>query len=443
MAFSHSKNCRVYIDAFDMSGYLTEASMMAKTDTPDVTTFPAVAGAGGSKKVIPGIKEQTLQLKGLFDPRVTVSTLAAGSTAGPDIYLHYIIAAETGVGSVQPPTNLETCVSVAPEGSWAPGRHVWAAANVISDYQVSSPVKNVVSLQATFVSDGVTDTGVSLHDPTVSEALPTTYVNAVVSQVLPVTTLNLSAAPSTYPTSGQLLVPVAAGYSIITYTGVSGSTFTGCTGGTGTTIAAAVLPLWPGTGVNDQQVPQNSTTGPTVTIAAAITLLTTPFSLTVTANPITAGFPQSGNIVVPISGSTVTLAYSGLDATHFLNCTGGGSQVTVSGSVVLSPISSAYGAYGFLHVGQVTGAGSTGVQLAKLQHSDDNTTWSDVPGGAWTLGTFNQGQYGTGQYGGGGIPGGYILTIPSGTQILRFVRTSIAYSASSLSTVVLVTFIRL
>lgn len=439
--FLHGKNTRVYIDEFDLSRYFNEAMMMGKVEVADTTTFAISPGISVSKTVIPGVKDGTLQFKGLFDS--TPSNTAAG-TSGVDNYFYTLVAQETGGGNASlVPTNVESCLSVSPGGSWAPGSRVWAAAGVASQYQISAPVKNAVSITADIQCDGGVETGVSLHDPGVNDAIPTT-VNVAAGIALPTATLTVSAAPSTYPTAGTILVPNGANsYATIAYTSVtlvSPFSFNGCTGGTGTTTAGAVLGLIPGTGVNDESIGSGAAT--TTTVAAGVVLTAAPFTLTVTPSPITAGFPTNGQIVIPTSGGSATLSYSGITATSFTGVTGGAGQTTTAGNVTLPPIATITGAYGFLHLGPIAGAGG-GLAAAKLQNSDDNTTWTDVPNGAWSIPGGPVGQFGSGQNAGLDGPGGYILSIPRGTSILRYVRVVLAYDSGSTAGPILVTFIRL
>lgn len=444
MAFAHAKNARVFTDQFDLSHMFNDATMTGKVDMADTTTFAIKAGVSVAKTVIPGVKDGTLQFKGMFDPGAFDDT---GDSCGSDAFFNYLIAHETGVGTILTPSNVETCVSVAPEGSWAVGSRVWAAAGVVSQYQIASPVKNAVTIQADLQCDGGVDTGVSLHDAGTSVTPPTPITVAAGVTLPPAAgTLTVSAAPTGYPASGQILVPTAAGDQIITYTGVSGSTFTGCTGGSGTTTAGDVLPLYADAGVNDLGLPQGSATavayGATPVGGSGLALTTAPFVFDTTGDPITAGFPSAGQFLCPTSGGSVTVAYTGLTSSSFTGCTvASAATATASSSVTLPPITSVHGAYGFLHWGSTAGVGG-GIHLAKLQDSDDNSTWTDIPGGAWTLGTFSEGQYGTGQFNNGG-QGGYILFIPAGIEISRYVRAVLAYEGPTTAATVLVTFVRL
>lgn len=448
MALVHAKNARIYVDGFDLSHYFNEATMQGKVDVADTTTFATSPGISVAKTVIPGVKDGTITLKGLFDAAIENFTNA---TSGPDNYFYTLMAEETGVGVTLTPSNVEACLSVAPSGSWAPGQRVWAAASVLSQYQLSAPVKNAVSITANIQCDGGVDTGVSLHDPTTSDSM-ITPVTITSGQALPTATLTAAAATTAYPASGTILVATSAGNQFVSYTGKSGSTFTGCTGGTGTTTASAALPVFFGTSVNDAQLPE--TTSTEVAVAAAQVLSTTSFTLTVTGNPITAGFPTQGAILAPASGGAITVYYKGVTSTAFTGCVAVSAGTTTAGNITLAPIASISGAYGFLHVGAVGGIGG-GLTLAKIQHSDDNATWTDVLNGAWTINNtgldWNGNQFGSGQYPGGtngsgsgaATTGGYILYLPPGTVIQRYVRVVLVYASPTTSANVLVTFVRL
>lgn len=444
MAFGHGKNTRVYVDAYDLSRFFSEVSMAGKVEMADTTTFAAIPGIAVAKTVLPGVKDGTLQLKGLFDP-----TGANTSSPGSDIYFAQLIAEDTGVGSVLTPSNVDACVSISPTGSWVAGTRVIAAANVLSQYQISSPVKNAVSIQADMQADGGIDTGVSLHDPSTSDTIPTPALIAA-SASISGSTITVLSTTSGYATAGQILIPVTGGYQTITYTGVSGSTFTGCSGGTGTSVAGAVLQLIPGTGANDLQLPPGSGTtlayGATPVNGSGLALTTAAFTFVTTATPFGI-FPAQGQFLCPISAGTAVVTYTGLSYSSpfgFTGCTVATAKTaTASSSVTMPPIPSITGAYAFLHIGALTGI-SAAVTYAKLQSSDDNSTWVDVPSGVFTLTPNSQAQQGSGQYSNAnGGPGGYILFIPAGIQILRYVRVVLAYASPTTAATVLVTFVRL
>ena len=62
MAFVAGKGARALLGAFDLSGYLKNASVVLQKDTLDVTTF-----TDGAREYIEGQKSGTASLSGLFD----------------------------------------------------------------------------------------------------------------------------------------------------------------------------------------------------------------------------------------------------------------------------------------------------------------------------------------------------------------------------------------
>lgn len=447
MAFNHGKNCRVWIDGYDLSQYFTEASMSGKVDLADTTTFAGTAGALVAKTVIPGITDGTISLKGMFDgsPAQIGNTVAASKqVVGVDNYFNNLIVLDTGSGTAVVPQNIDTCCTVSPTGATSAGSRVWCCAGALSSYQFTAPIKNVVTVDAQIQSDGGLDTGVSLYDPTTPDtpnATPATVSNgaSLTGGTLTAATGNPS---TTYPGTGKIAVPVTGGFQILAYTGTTATTWTGVTGGSGTSSGGSVLQVFSGTGVNDTQSPQGSAT--TDAFTGAIVLSDGGF-LTVNTSPAAAGFPARGQLVVPITPSgTANVYYTGLTYVSPFKFTGlsntGGATTTTGGSVTLAPVTSHTGAYALLHVGAV---GTGGIAYAAVQSSDDNATWTTTA--TWTLSASGAGlsEVGTGQLGGTGGTGGYILTIPPGTAIGRFVRVLVAYTAGSTGIPILVSFVRL
>ncbi len=445
--FKHGKNTRVFIDQYDLSRYFTDAQLSAKVEMADTTTFARTPGIAVSKTVIPGVKTGSMTLKGLFDSTALSPTTASSAL---DAYFYNLVAQETGVGTVSTPSNVETIVTVCPDGFLGVGKNVWCGAGVAANVQTQAPVKNVVMTQATIEADGGIDTGVCLHDPTTSDTIPGGATLAVASQsvALPVASITVNST-TTYLAAGTIFVPLTGGgYASVAYTSVDATHFLGCTGGTGTTLgsAGAILQAIPQAGVNDQGLPLGSATtvayGATPVNGSSLNLTTASFAFNTTTSPILAGFPANGQILVPISGGSATVTYTGLLSTGFTGCTVNAAvTATASSNATLPPIVSIRGAYGLLHLGVVTGGTLT---IAKLQSSEDNAAWVDVPGGSWSLTNAVLNQWGSGQTGGSaGGPGGYILFIPPGVSVNRFVRCVLGYGAGVTAATALISFVRL
>jgi len=155
----------------------------------------------------------------------------------------------------------------------------------------------------------------------------TTTIDALSNLVdlssIPSNTLNV-ASTTGFSSSGTILIFSDAGPQTLTYTGTTGTTFTGVSAGTGVIH----------TGNYVAQTNKSTTT-------TAVQSLPTG-SITVAS---TAGFPSSGILrivsnVAAGSGtaqSVQTVAYTSIDATHFLGCTGGVGNTFVGGSVTSLP----------------------------------------------------------------------------------------------------------
>jgi hypothetical protein len=62
MAFSHGKNTKIYINEYDLTEFFDNASPAMNADTAEVSCF-----GEDSKAYVPGMKDATLSLDGLYD----------------------------------------------------------------------------------------------------------------------------------------------------------------------------------------------------------------------------------------------------------------------------------------------------------------------------------------------------------------------------------------
>lgn len=135
MTFRHGKNTKVLFNATDMSVYLNDSSVSENVETGETTVYGKSA-----KTYIPGLRDSTVTLGGLFD----------GDANAAD-------AVFTGViGS-----NTEINITVAPEGL-AAGRRLIALQALETSYEVSSPVADVVAASVEAQTDDRVDRGISL-----------------------------------------------------------------------------------------------------------------------------------------------------------------------------------------------------------------------------------------------------------------------------------------
>lgn len=123
--FHHGRTSKVYLDEFDMSGYLTASDVVHQQDTAETTVY-----GSSSRSYLPSQASGTLSLSGLID-----ATDAAG-TSDKEF--------EAILGSATTPV-----LTIAVEGGTIGNRAILARANETS-YTMATPVADVNSLTADF-----------------------------------------------------------------------------------------------------------------------------------------------------------------------------------------------------------------------------------------------------------------------------------------------------
>lgn len=131
----HGREARVLVQQYDLSAYFRQASEAHQVDVHETTTFGKPA-----KSFLPGLAGGSLSLQGLFD----------GSPDAVDAVLGAALGA---------PSRLLT---YAPNGLVV-GRRVGLLEADETSYSVTSPVADVVGVEAAFQATGGIDGGVSLH----------------------------------------------------------------------------------------------------------------------------------------------------------------------------------------------------------------------------------------------------------------------------------------
>lgn len=134
---SHGKNTVVLVGANNLSAYLNNVDYAKTADTHDTTTFGADA-----KTYEPGLKDGTASLAGLFD-------------GDPDAIDEELDAILGGAAQV---------VTIGVEGM-AAGKRARLLQALETEYNVSSPVADMVAVDASIQADGGIDAGVSLQAP--------------------------------------------------------------------------------------------------------------------------------------------------------------------------------------------------------------------------------------------------------------------------------------
>ena len=136
MAFLHGKGGVVAFGAYDLSVYLNELTVPVAVDMAETTTF-----GKDDKTYIPGLRDTTMSLSGLFD----------GSANAIDDIFNSVLGGTTATATT------------AGIGSGAVGSVVRMMSAHSASYEVSSPVGDVVSASVELGSADRGDTGRLLH----------------------------------------------------------------------------------------------------------------------------------------------------------------------------------------------------------------------------------------------------------------------------------------
>jgi len=134
--FVHGKNVKVFIDQYDFSAYFTDVSNSNSVETAEVSAFGSPA-----KEYIPGLKDGTISLNGMWEPTTLVGTDEYFGTAFGGAAKEKII--------------------VAPAGHSLGARAMMLESDNTS-YEVSAPIGDVVQANAEFQSSNGVDHGVIL-----------------------------------------------------------------------------------------------------------------------------------------------------------------------------------------------------------------------------------------------------------------------------------------
>lgn len=138
MPFRHGKNTVVLVNEYNLSSYFNEASTSNAVETSETTTYGV---AGGSKTYVTGLSDGSISVSGLFD----------GDTSAVDAVLTSVLGSDTEVN-----------FTVAYDGGMTLGARCSTGQSIMTSYEVSSPVGDVVSTSAEFQPDGGIARGVIL-----------------------------------------------------------------------------------------------------------------------------------------------------------------------------------------------------------------------------------------------------------------------------------------
>jgi hypothetical protein len=156
--FRHGQNTRVFFDQYNLSPYLNEATATVEVEPAETSAFGTSA-----KTYIAGLQDGKVSASGMFDGQ---------SVDGVDTVLNPILGSAT-----------DSILSYFPDGYAQPtggaGRRAKLAAVMAVNYEVSSPVGDLVSVSAEFQADeGVWSGHLLAAGTTVSTAVTTNGGNA-------------------------------------------------------------------------------------------------------------------------------------------------------------------------------------------------------------------------------------------------------------------------
>lgn len=118
--FTHGKLARVYVNGYDLSGYLRQTSITGQADVAEASVFGT-----DDKQYIPGMRDAQVRAGGLFD----------GDAAAVDEVLSAALGAERSVWVVWPQGDTH-------------GLRGWGVECMVTRYEVNAPTDNVVDVAA-------------------------------------------------------------------------------------------------------------------------------------------------------------------------------------------------------------------------------------------------------------------------------------------------------
>lgn len=136
MATVHGKSSVVLFKEFNLSSYFNSADISQSMEPAESTTFGASA-----KTFIVGLRDGTISMSGLYD----------GAADAVDEEIRGSLASAT-----------DPVLTFAPKAT-AVGDKCYLAGVKTTNYSISSPVADIVSIKADFQASGGIDNGVILH----------------------------------------------------------------------------------------------------------------------------------------------------------------------------------------------------------------------------------------------------------------------------------------
>ena len=90
MAFTHGKNAKLYMNGYNLTGYLDSIDSAGTNDVAEVSTFGTV-----QKPYVAGLEDGTLSMEGFFDGDITAAETAIFSAMGNSAVISWYPAGDT------------------------------------------------------------------------------------------------------------------------------------------------------------------------------------------------------------------------------------------------------------------------------------------------------------------------------------------------------------
>ena len=133
MPAAHGRSSAVFLNAYNVSAFLSSFDSTKTVDTAEVTTFGST-----SKAYVTGLRDGTITLHGYFD----------GGAGALDELMSNILLADT--------TN---ALSICEEGAGAIGNRCTVAQVLDTSYQITGSISDAVGVTAEFQADGTGASG--------------------------------------------------------------------------------------------------------------------------------------------------------------------------------------------------------------------------------------------------------------------------------------------
>lgn len=136
MAFQHGKGTKLFLNQYDLSGFLSNADVPREVDAPEVTTF-----GNDDRKYIVGLRNSNMSLSGFWSGTSSLAIDALSTLLGKTTALN---------------------VTYAPQGV-TQGKITYSVQSYKTNYTATSPVDGAAAVTIDLQGHDVVSRGISLH----------------------------------------------------------------------------------------------------------------------------------------------------------------------------------------------------------------------------------------------------------------------------------------